>query len=65
MLFYGYRWIRTKDATTIRPDLFKNCDPIRRQLLGDGLNCNGFFSPTDEDVPLKMWLEEHAESVPA
>ncbi|GEM_PF-5495454 len=51
VLFYGYRWIRTKDDTTIRPDLFKNCDPIRRQLLGDGLNCNSFFSPTDEDVP--------------
>jgi hypothetical protein len=62
---YGYRWIRTKDDTTIRPDLFKNCDPIRRQLLGDGTNCNGFFSPKDEDVPLKTWLEEHTENVPA
>jgi hypothetical protein len=55
---YGYRWIRTKDDTTIRPDLFKKCDPIRRQLLGDGTNCNGYFSPKDEDVPLKVWLEE-------
>ena len=62
---YGYRWIRTKDETTIRPDLFKNCDPIRRQILGDGTNCNGFFSPKDEDVPLKVWLEEHTETVPA
>ena len=62
---YGYRWIRTKDDTTIRPDLFKNCDPIRRQILGDGTNCNGFFSPKDEDVPLKVWLEEHTETVPA
>ena len=62
---YGYRWIRTKDDTTIRPDLFKKCDPIRRQLLGDGTNCNGFFSPKDDDVPLKVWLEEHLEDVPA
>lgn len=62
---YGYRWIRTKDDTTIRPDLFKKCDPIRRQLLGDGTNCNGFFSPKDDDVPLKVWLEENLENVPA
>lgn len=62
---YGYRWIRTKDDTTIRPDLFKKCDPIRRQLLGDGTNCNGFFSPKDDDVPLKVWLEENTETVAA
>jgi len=61
---YGYRWIRTKDDTTIRPDLFKNCDPIRRQLLGDGTNCNGYFSPKDADVPLKVWIEENVEAVP-
>jgi len=62
---YGYRWIRTKDDTTIRPDLFAKCDPIRKQILGHGINCNGFFSPTDDDVPLKVWLEEHLEEVPA
>lgn len=66
-LFYGYgfRWIRTKDDMTIRPDLFETCDPIRKQLLGHGTNSNGFFSPTDEDVPLKAWMEEHLEEVPA
>jgi ectoine hydroxylase len=62
---YGYRWIRTKDDTTIRPDLFRNCDPIRKQLLGDGTNCNGYFSPKDDDVPLKVWLEENLEGVTA
>lgn len=67
VLFYGfgYRWIRTKDDTTIRPDLFAKCDPIRKQLLGHGATCNGFFSPKDEDVPLKVWLEEYLENVPA
>lgn len=66
-LFYGYayRWIRTKDDTTIRPDLFAKCDPIRKQILGHGTNCNGFFSPKDDDVPLKVWLEEHLDEVPA
>ena len=62
---YGYRWIRTKDDTTIRPDLFEKCDPIRKQILGHGTNCNGFFSPKDEDVPLKVWIEEHLEEAPA
>jgi hypothetical protein len=55
---YGYRWIRTKDDMTVR-DLWPQCDPVRRQLLGWGLNCNGFYSPTDEDVPLRVWLREH------
>lgn len=55
---YGYRWIRTKDDMTVR-DLWPQCDPIRRQMLGWGVNCNGFFTPTDEDVPLRVWLREH------
>jgi phytanoyl-CoA dioxygenase PhyH len=59
---YGYRWIRTKDDMTVQ-DLWPNCDPVRKQLLGYGTNCNGFYSPTDEDVPLKVWLREHGELV--
>lgn len=59
-LFYGYayRWLRTKDDMTLSPELLAACDPIRKQLLGVGTNANGFFSPKDEDVPLKVWLEE-------
>lgn len=56
---YGYRWIRTKDDMTVQ-DLWPTCDPIRRQLLGDGVNCNGHFTPTDADVPLRGWLREHS-----
>lgn len=56
---YGYRWIRTKDDMTVQT-LWEKSDPIRRQLLGDGLNCNGHYSPTDEDVPLRVWLREHS-----
>lgn len=55
---YGYRWLRTKDDMTLPPALLAAADPIRRQLLGVGTNANGFFSPRDEDVPLKAWLEE-------
>lgn len=56
---YGYRWIRTKDDMTV-DSLWEHSDPIRRQLLGWGVNANGFFSPTDEDVPLRSWLREHS-----
>ncbi|HZP81917.1 MAG TPA: phytanoyl-CoA dioxygenase family protein [Chthonomonadaceae bacterium] len=56
---YGYRWIRTKDDMTVQ-SLWERSDPIRRQMLGDGVNCNGHFSPTDDDVPLRVWLREHS-----
>ena len=56
---YGYRWIRTKDDMTVE-SLWEQSDPIRRQLLGWGVNANGFFTPTDEDVPLRGWLREHS-----
>lgn len=54
---YGYRWIRTKDDMTVQ-HLWPGSSPIRRQILGDGVNCNGHFSPTDADVPLRVWLRE-------
>jgi len=56
---YGYRWIRTKDVMTVQ-DLWPQSDPIRRQMLGWGVNCNGHYSPTDDDVPLRVWLREHS-----
>ena len=56
---YGYRWIRTKDDMTVR-DLWSHSEPIRRQLLGDGVNANGYYNPTDADVPLRVWLREHS-----
>jgi len=56
---YGYRWIRTKDDMTVQ-SLWPQCDPIRRQMLGWGVNCNGFYTPSDEDVPLRTWLREHS-----
>ncbi|MDP9380133.1 MAG: phytanoyl-CoA dioxygenase family protein [Chloroflexota bacterium] len=55
---YGYRWIRTKDDMTVQ-GLWEKSDPVRRQLLGDGINANGRYSPTDADVPLRVWLREH------
>ncbi|HEV8245621.1 MAG TPA: phytanoyl-CoA dioxygenase family protein [Polyangiaceae bacterium] len=56
---YGYRWIRTKDDMTVR-ELWPQSSPIRRQMLGDGVNANGHYSPSDADVPLRVWLREHS-----
>ncbi len=56
---YGYRWIRTKDDMTIPRELIERSDPVRRQILGDEINANGRYSPTDADVPLRVWLKKH------
>ena len=61
VLFYGYsyRWLRPRDNMTVEHYLDR-CDPIRRQLLGvSNTGGLGYTSPSDEDVPLKAWLEEH------
>jgi len=55
---YAYRWLRTKDEMTVQ-HLYPSLDPIRRQLLGDGLSADGYYSPTPGDVPLRAWIEEH------
>jgi ectoine hydroxylase len=59
---YGYRWIRRKDDMTM-DGLLEKSDPIRRQLLGDGLNCNGYYTPTEDEVPLKVWMREQGLTV--
>jgi hypothetical protein len=55
---YSYRWLRPKDQMTVA-HLYPQLDPIRRQILGDGLSANGTYDPTDGDVPLRAWLREH------
>jgi len=55
---YSYRWLRTKDEMTVA-HLYPQLDPIRRQILGDGLSANGTYDPVEGDVPLRTWLREH------
>jgi hypothetical protein len=40
-------------------ELLDGVDPIRRQLLGWSSSANGYFDPTDEDVPLREWIAVH------
>ncbi|MBT3341978.1 MAG: phytanoyl-CoA dioxygenase [Gemmatimonadetes bacterium] len=61
-LGYSYRWLRGLDYNMMPDDILERCDPIRRQLLGDGVDVKGWWQPTDADVPLKTWLAEHMGS---
>lgn len=56
---YSYRWLRGLDYNLMPQDVLDRCDPIRRQLLGDGVDVKGWWQPTDADVPLKTWIAEH------
>lgn len=58
-LGYSYRWLRGLDYNLMPAEILDKCSPIRRQLLGDGVDVKGWWQPTDEDVPLKGWLTEH------
>lgn len=53
---YSYRWLRGLDYNQMPAEVLAGCDPIRRQLLGDGVTRNGWWQPRDEDVPLRTWL---------
>jgi ectoine hydroxylase-related dioxygenase (phytanoyl-CoA dioxygenase family) len=56
---YSYRWLRPKSEMR-HDDLFDAVDPVRRQLLGWTSSANARFDPTDDDVPLRAWIAEHA-----
>jgi len=61
VLFFGYsyRWLRGLDFNLMPQEVLKKCDPIRRQLLGDGVDIKGWWQPTEADVPLRTWIKEH------
>jgi hypothetical protein len=67
---YSYRWLRALDYTAIPKPLLDRCDPVLRQLLGDGLTEAGWYQPQPDDVPLRAWLaarlgEEHLWQAPS
>ncbi len=53
---YSYRWLRPLDYSAMPADLLERCDPVVRQLLGDGRTEVGWYQPQPEDVPLRSWL---------
>ena len=61
VLFFGYsyRWLRGLDYNVLPEEILDKCDPIRRQLLGDGIDIKGWWQPTAADVPLRTWIQEN------
>ena len=41
---YSYRWLRGLDYNLMPPETLEKCDPIRRQLLGDGVDIKGLVA---------------------
>lgn len=59
VLYFGYnrRWLRPIDYVTMPEEILQRSDPIRRQLLGATATQCGYYLPTPEDQPLKVWLD--------
>lgn len=57
-LGYTYRWIRPRDDYPIDPAWLAGLSPIRRQLLGDGLDAMSFWGLGEDDPPLRPWLAD-------
>ena len=56
---YGYWWLRTKGAMTIRPELLAACAPS--SCWGSATNANGFFS--GRGCASEGWLKEQGRRV--
>lgn len=56
---FGAVGMRGLDYNLMPEEMLARCSPIRRQLLGDGVNIKGWWQPTEADVPLKAWLDQH------
>ena len=60
-LYYGYsyRILRPVDYQRMPESVLAHCSPVERQLLGETITHQGYYVPTDDDVPLKPWFEQH------
>jgi len=60
-LYYGYsyRVLRPVDYQTMPEALLADCTPVEKQLLGETVNHQGYYVPTQEDTPLQTWFFDH------
>lgn len=56
---YGYRILRPVDYQKMPDELLERCSPVERQLLGETVTHEGYYLPTDDDVPLRAWFDHH------
>jgi ectoine hydroxylase len=57
-LGYTYRWIRPRDDYDIDPAWRATLPPIRRQLLGEGMDAMSYWGLGDDEIPLRQWLRD-------
>ena len=50
---YGYRWVKPMDYIAMPEELIARANPVQKQLLGVVSDPISYYSPRDEDVPLK------------
>lgn len=56
---YSYRWLRPRDDHDVA-HIIDHCSPIEKQMFGMSYSGgHGYTTPRDEDVPLKLWIQEH------
>jgi ectoine hydroxylase-related dioxygenase (phytanoyl-CoA dioxygenase family) len=60
-LYYGYsyRVLRPVDYQRMPQALLDTCSLVERQLLGETITHQGYYVPTDADVPLRPWFTKH------
>jgi ectoine hydroxylase-related dioxygenase (phytanoyl-CoA dioxygenase family) len=57
-LAYTYRWIRPRDDYVMDPAWLAGLPPVRRQLLGEGLDAMSYWGLGDGPAPLREWLRD-------
>ena len=60
-LGYSYRWLRGLDYNVIPDEILEKCDPIRRQMLGDGVDVKGWWQPTEASKGWPLSKSKSAE----
>jgi ectoine hydroxylase len=57
---YTYRWMRPRDDYPIdwQTEPYRSLSPVRKQLLGWGLDANSFWALGTDTYPLRDWLKE-------
>jgi len=56
---YGYRVFRPVDYQRMPDHVLNGASPVERQLLGETVTHQGYYVPTDADVPLRTWFTKH------
>jgi len=60
-LYYGYsyRVLRPVDYQSMPAELLADATGVERQLLGETVTHQGYYVPTEADVPLRSWYQEN------